>query len=512
MGRIKIKHNLDPGDSRIKLKLLELLAPTKINVCKLTTTNDGSLLVVTSTEADADRLLDNKIVKTLNDAGFDPILPPELRARRTVICHRVDELIFENSTQDIAEEIEEKQTWAKVIRTFKFPSSNKHICTLKIEFADADMASKAASDGLRMFKMSIASHQIAKETYVQLTTCMKCYAIEEHTTSSCPLPAEHRKCSECAGSDHTWRECKSGIKKCLNCQGAHRTLAMTCKLRKDAIRKKQQGLQNTQNTKNYALAAASTTATNNQDPAQIGLLSSTIPTIWFSYFYALTMDAVSPGCFQNVLNSTLAANNLPSMTVPQAPPSRDIIKTMMNTCPPFTANAHTTGDMTLTNQTTSTLANQTTSTNTQRTPQTSPPSGKTTAPQVPQHKATKQSNTIKQCWEEMSQDHTSNNEESDATNSPKTSYESESDCSSVTIGSPKTPQDLQKDEEEEDTQTTTPVTTGQKNVWKHNKSRTQDTGQVLKRPPVTTSSSTRPQHQTITEHTKPIRTLRSKQQ
>lgn len=123
MGRIKIKHNFDPGDSRTKLKLLELLAPTKVNVCKLTTTNDGSLLVVTATEGDADRLLNNKTMKTLNDAGFDPIPPPELRARRTVICHRVDEIIFDNNAQDIAKEIEGKQAWAKVISTFKFPTN-----------------------------------------------------------------------------------------------------------------------------------------------------------------------------------------------------------------------------------------------------------------------------------------------------------------------------------------------------------------------------------------------------
>lgn len=260
---------------------------------------------------------------------------------------------------------------------------NKHICTLKIEFADADMASKAASDGLRLFNMSIASHQVTKETYVQLNTCMKCYAIEEHTTSSCPLPEEQRRCSECAGKDHTWRECRSGVKKCLNCQGAHRTLAMTCKLRKDALRKKQQGNQDTQRTKAYAAAASTTTTTINQDPAQLRLLNSTIPTIWFSYFYALTMDAVNPGTFQNILNNTLAANNLPPMTVPQAPPSKEIINTIMNTCPPFTtpANSHTTGSSTHS-------TNQTTSVNTPITQQTSPPHNKTTAPE---------SNTAEQC-------------------------------------------------------------------------------------------------------------------
>lgn len=499
MGRIKIKHNFDPGDSRTKLKLLELLAPTKVNVCKLTTTNDGSLLVVTATEGDADRLLNNKTMKTLNDAGFDPIPPPELRARRTVICHRVDEIIFDNNAQDITKEIEGKQAWAKVISTFKFPTNNKHICTLKIEFADADMASKAASDGLRLFNMSIASHQVTKETYVQLNTCMKCYAIEEHTTSSCPLPEEQRRCSECAGKDHTWRECRNGVKKCLNCQGAHRTLAMSCKLRKDALRKKQQGNQDTQRTKAYAAAASTTTTTINQDPAQLRLLNSTIPTIWFSYFYALTMDAVNPGTFQNILNNTLAANNLPSMTVPQAPPSKEIINTIMNTCPPFTtpANSHTTG-----NSTHST--NQTPSVNTPITQQTSPPPNKTTA---------QESNTAEQCREDTSSDHAYNDEETDATDSPKTEYETESNCSSVTIGSPDTPRDLQEQEEdEEDTQTSTPVTTGKKSVWKHNKPRKQDTRHEHKRPPVITSFSTRPQHQTITEHTKPLRTLRSKQQ
>ena len=42
-------------------------------------------------------------------------------------------------------------------------------------------------------------------------------------------------CSECAGKDHSYKECKSTTMKCVNCDGPHRTFAASGPIRKGII-------------------------------------------------------------------------------------------------------------------------------------------------------------------------------------------------------------------------------------------------------------------------------------
>ena len=42
-------------------------------------------------------------------------------------------------------------------------------------------------------------------------------------------------CSECSEEGHKWSECKSQTKRCINCRGTHRTLAMSCPVKRDVI-------------------------------------------------------------------------------------------------------------------------------------------------------------------------------------------------------------------------------------------------------------------------------------
>ena len=58
------------------------------------------------------------------------------------------------------------------------------------------------------------------------------------TTKNCTVRNVH--CSECAQEGHKWTECKSEVKKCLNCGGGHRTLAMACPIKKEKIREKKE--------------------------------------------------------------------------------------------------------------------------------------------------------------------------------------------------------------------------------------------------------------------------------
>ncbi|KAK4315702.1 hypothetical protein Pmani_013101 [Petrolisthes manimaculis] len=175
MARIKIKHKLDPNDRRTKQKLLEALANTNINICNLISTHNGGIVAVTANDNDADTLLNYNNVQQLNKAGFDPMLPPEVKS------------IYEHSKNDIEDEIQTKNDWAKVKNAFKFPRTDRNQYTIKIEFEDASMAAKAENDGIRLFNMSIANHQIKREKYTPITTCI-IEMLQDRTTSYISVP------------------------------------------------------------------------------------------------------------------------------------------------------------------------------------------------------------------------------------------------------------------------------------------------------------------------------------
>lgn len=340
MARIKIKHKVNLNDKQTKQKLLELLAKEGVNICNLIPTRDGSIVAVTATENDADLLLKTNMMKTLGNEGFEPILPPEVRARRTVICQGIDELIYDHSKADIEDEIEEKNTWATVKDSYKFPPSNRNTYLIKIEFEDASMAAKAEEHGLRLFNMSIAGHQIKREKYTQLKTCMRCYKIEDHTTAQCPKPHDYKVCSECASHEHTWRQCKSQKKRCINCEQEHRTLAMSCPKRKEAIKDKQ----NAQNTHGNYAQAASANSTNYLPGMNITNLTDKVTTMMFCLYNAHMMNAVQPGTFQQHLDLMTTSNKLPRLIGPSNPPSNEILHNILgNTIPMMQAdyNQHT---------------------------------------------------------------------------------------------------------------------------------------------------------------------------
>ena len=61
---------------------------------------------------------------------------------------------------------------------------------------------------------------------------MKCYAYE-HTSAACNTTI--LTCSECAQTGHTWKTCEERVKRCVTCQGAHRTFSAQCKIRKEKL-------------------------------------------------------------------------------------------------------------------------------------------------------------------------------------------------------------------------------------------------------------------------------------
>lgn len=85
--------------------------------------------------------------------------------------------------------------------------------------------------------MRIPEYQVHQKEFYNIKTCFRSYYIEDDATKECPQSSKHKICSECAQLGHTWRECNSEVKECLNCDGNHRTISMKCTKKKDAIKK-----------------------------------------------------------------------------------------------------------------------------------------------------------------------------------------------------------------------------------------------------------------------------------
>ncbi|MPC77104.1 hypothetical protein E2C01_071549 [Portunus trituberculatus] len=224
-------------------------------------------------------------------------------------------MIYENSPEEIMEEIERAQGWAKVAEVFKFPRSS----TIKITFRSNEMSQKATTCGILMFNMSVPPNQIRQEIYIPIISCNRCYVVESHTTNQCPQPATYKRCSECASGDHTFRDCPTQDKKCINCGGPHSARAMRCPIRKEALREKEEQLRKNRTRPDISFAKA-TQASAPADPIGHSL------TGLMCVLHAHLVNSARPGSFQDTLKESLRLNGLPQVRLPPDPPSLAILR------------------------------------------------------------------------------------------------------------------------------------------------------------------------------------------
>ncbi len=220
-----------------KLQLIETLCSRNIETNRIITTNDG-FVVITVNEHHADSIFKAEARQEHITREFQPVMPPELNAKKRIIIPRVDDLIYEWSSADIEQELIRKNTWigGELESVFKFPNSP----TIKIIFTQTALATKCTEIGLKAFNISIPppTHEIKPETYIPIKSCMKCYTLEDHFTSECLKSKEYKVCSECSSEGHVWHQCKEEYKKCINCGEAHSTMAMKCNERKEILKEK----------------------------------------------------------------------------------------------------------------------------------------------------------------------------------------------------------------------------------------------------------------------------------
>lgn len=317
--------------------LCSLICGLGINFSKCLPTNNDTFVVVCPDEANVDLLISNKTMSTLNKNGFQIAIPPQLKAKKTIVLKSLDKRINKYTEEELKQDIEEKNAWAKVEEVVKF----KNIpYMLKIRFQDIKMARKAQEQGLKIKFFSIPSFQIEEEEFIPITPCYICYKYT-HTVKDCPEKDKNVKlCSECAQRDHTFRECTNRDNpKCLNCSGQHRTLAAACPVRKELVKQYRETKNEKQKkfeTENRTYCAVTKLqqeipkVMQKQSPERTVLnLSSQISVTLLAIIIEAHLENLAhPGSFGRTVKLLMSKNNLPEIEMSDDAPSAAIFGAM----------------------------------------------------------------------------------------------------------------------------------------------------------------------------------------
>ena len=98
-------------------------------------------------------------------------------------------------------------------------------------FRTTEMADQVVEKGVKIGFQYFQKNNVEKEMFVSIVPCYRCYEYG-HIKKNCPKPVDYKVCSNCAQQGHIYSDCRAEVFKCLNCRGAHRTLAAKCEGKK----------------------------------------------------------------------------------------------------------------------------------------------------------------------------------------------------------------------------------------------------------------------------------------
>ena len=178
------------------------------------------------------------------------------------------------------------------------------------------MVEQCLEKGIKSFFYHISPNDIARDHFIKLKMCFKCYQIEDHITQNCPKNTDYVICSECSSHEHKFDQCNSGQnKKCVNCHGAHSTLALGCPTRKNILQQKRKRV----TSSSYSDVTLRQNGTNENQLVKINdqiILSN------MCIITAAMKDQETPGCYGSVLASLLKINNLPEFKMGDISPPK----------------------------------------------------------------------------------------------------------------------------------------------------------------------------------------------
>ena len=120
MNKVKILFN--SSRSVTTPALTEILHREKVNVSKTYFNKYSELFVLCNSSDDLDTLFSSGCISELEAVGCKPILPPDLKVKRSLILLRCNDQILNQREEDIKSEIEKQNDCVKVQEIFKYSS------------------------------------------------------------------------------------------------------------------------------------------------------------------------------------------------------------------------------------------------------------------------------------------------------------------------------------------------------------------------------------------------------
>ena len=216
----KVKIRVDPTCKATKSDLLAICATNEVKIVKIFERPE-EYVVLCSTLDDSEKLLSPRVIRAMSACNLTPVLPFALRAQRSLLVFHLDSLIFDHSTQEIKDEIQERNPWATVTEVIKLSSNN----SIKVIFSSYSVTEKVLELGLSLFLLHVPGINFKRDRAEEILTCFRCYALNSHVASKCNKDPSYKVCSTCASPGHTFKNCTSTTKKCINCKGDHHTMS-----------------------------------------------------------------------------------------------------------------------------------------------------------------------------------------------------------------------------------------------------------------------------------------------
>ena len=282
-------------------------------------------------EGDLEKILKKEVVEKAQEKGFEIITPIEYGALKTVIVKEIDAMVDDYNEEEIKESIEMLNEGVKVEQVYKFQTASKMI---KVTFTATHMANKAAKEGLVILNQRIPPRRLEKEIFVKLTPCSNCYGYD-HDTKNCVYPKK-TICAKCSGEGHRQGNCNSEELRCINCNGAHHTLAARCEVRKNLIKSKRKELRERSRSRSRARenmrfeeqllpgisysdrVTGRSSKGKKEEPKEVGKEIKELTTIILSaVIYSHYMETLMPGSFQDNMDKIYRKNGLRTVKFPE---------------------------------------------------------------------------------------------------------------------------------------------------------------------------------------------------
>ena len=306
----KLKIKCSVVSENIRINILKIFSNFDIKCSKLVNLQNNSNECVASfhDSSDIDKVFTDECLNALSAYEASPKIPPELKAKRSVIVRNIDRYIYDRDDTEILQEINKENNSVNVIELYKF----KNAKIIKLTFEKQLMANFCLEKGLKLFSLHLSPSDFQNEQHYEVKICYKCYSLDEHLAYECPKNNDYKICSTCSSSEHTYKNCTSSIKKCVNCSQNHFTMSYSCPKRREVVVKMKASTTNQGRNVTYRDAVVRENSGTSLNPQEINdnLVKSILCLV-----ISKAKDAENPGSFETTLNHLQEINKVPKFSL-----------------------------------------------------------------------------------------------------------------------------------------------------------------------------------------------------